>query len=408
MNLIDKFVFPKPKSDHLKQQDQQNLIFIPAFNTKGMLPVLRTYALNILNLARINNKSLPTNRSLTPSPLMRKIDPIPRKNTQQEKPSDHLKDSIKMFNKINDDIMIRESIDIYGKSTPKKVPLSNPKQENVKPTMSKLELSRKLLKSQMSHYIPLLFFRSKSNKMLIYFHSNAEDITMLASICRSFRSSLNCSVIAFEYAGYSVYRYRETSTKNIQKDCDILIEFLTQFVGYNQQDIILAGRSIGSGPCCYLASKQSAKYRMIVLISANKSIKRVAEEKFGILGKLVDHYFNNEDLIKQNTSPLLILHGEEDELVSAKHSQTIYDNAYFCIKVIDIIKGMTHNRFDYQSCVVNRVVEFENSLEYLKSKEEARRTLTKNLEEETEDKRLINHIHSLFKTPIFDRDNDLP
>jgi hypothetical protein len=41
----------------------------------------------------------------------------------------------------------------------------------------------------------------------------------------------------------------------MKEDAEIVFEYLTKGIGLKEQDIILFGRSMGSGPSTYLASK---------------------------------------------------------------------------------------------------------------------------------------------------------
>ena len=52
-------------------------------------------------------------------------------------------------------------------------------------------------------YIPCLFFRRKeSNKFLIYFHGNSENIFQIEHYGLDFRSYLDMNIILVEYPGY--------------------------------------------------------------------------------------------------------------------------------------------------------------------------------------------------------------
>ncbi len=65
-----------------------------------------------------------------------------------------------------------------------------------------------------------------------------------------------------------------------------------------EKDIVIFGRSIGSGPAIYLASKY--KPGILALMSAYTSIKDIAEQQFGLLGKWLMHsHFENLKLIPQ-------------------------------------------------------------------------------------------------------------
>lgn len=105
-------------------------------------------------------------------------------------------------------------------------------------------------------HIPCLYlpYDKGSSKLLIYFHGNAEDIGVAKELLDYVRSLLRVHVMAVEYPGYGVYRNVSPDANRLMDDAETVFQFLTENVGINESDIILFGRSIGSGPACFLAS----------------------------------------------------------------------------------------------------------------------------------------------------------
>lgn len=61
-------------------------------------------------------------------------------------------------------------------------------------------------------------------------------------------------VLAIEYPGYGLYKTSVPNENQMKEDAEILFDYLTKHAGVKEKDIILFGRSIGSGPATYLAS----------------------------------------------------------------------------------------------------------------------------------------------------------
>jgi hypothetical protein len=61
-------------------------------------------------------------------------------------------------------------------------------------------------------------------------------------------------VLAVEYPGYGLYKTSKSNEEQIKQDSEIIYDYLTQCVGMRESDIILFGRSMGSGPTSYLSS----------------------------------------------------------------------------------------------------------------------------------------------------------
>jgi len=102
-------------------------------------------------------------------------------------------------------------------------------------------------------YLP---FKPGSDKILVYFHGNAEDLGYSYEFASSLRKFLALNLLVVEYPGYGLYRGHPNSDQ-ILADADSVYEFIRKKLNVPPKDIILFGRSIGSGPACYLAGTRS-------------------------------------------------------------------------------------------------------------------------------------------------------
>ena len=78
---------------------------------------------------------------------------------------------------------------------------------------------------------------------------------------------------------------------------------------YNEEDITLYGRSLGTGIATYLASKNNP--RQLILETPYYSILDVAKDRFPIfpVKKLLKYEFPTHQFIKQVSCPITIFHG---------------------------------------------------------------------------------------------------
>ena len=128
-------------------------------------------------------------------------------------------------------------------------------------------------------HIPCILIKStKSSKFLIYFHANYEDLGQTYSFLQTLSSSLQINVLAVEYPGYGVYYSKSCSADIILQDATIIYKFLTNVMNMTEDNIIVMGRCIGSGPSTYLASIHNPK--ALVLISPFTSIKDAVKSIF--------------------------------------------------------------------------------------------------------------------------------
>ncbi|CDW77752.1 UNKNOWN [Stylonychia lemnae] len=190
---------------------------------------------------------------------------------------------------------------------------------------------------------------SHSRKIIIYFHGNAEDLGHSVDFILSLRIKLKMNVLAVEYPGYGIYKNNKISTneKTILEDAYYIMQFVTQILKSSPQNIILMGRSIGSGIAIEMAS--IFEVAALILVSAFTSIKNVVKDQLGdIFSHCIRERFDNYSHFQANRirCPVFFTHGQQDQLVPVIHTQILYD---LCQQQCSMIlpKNMTHNEFDF-------------------------------------------------------------
>jgi fermentation-respiration switch protein FrsA (DUF1100 family) len=110
-------------------------------------------------------------------------------------------------------------------------------------------------------------------------------------------------------------------------------------------NIVIFGRSIGTAPSTYLASKKDVT--ALILISPMMSIRHVVRD---ILGRLVSYTirdrFENFKMIEEVKCPILIIHGQNDNLIKYYHSTELYNRSKAPCELI-LPENMDHNEFDF-------------------------------------------------------------
>jgi fermentation-respiration switch protein FrsA (DUF1100 family) len=79
------------------------------------------------------------------------------------------------------------------------------------------------------------------------------------------------------------------------------------------KDILIFGRSIGTGPATYIAAHNSPG--ALILMSPYTSIKNIVRNKVGWLSFLVAEHFDNIKLMPKVVCPTFIVHGQKDSLI---------------------------------------------------------------------------------------------
>ncbi|MHC5162858.1 MAG: alpha/beta hydrolase, partial [Planctomycetota bacterium] len=107
---------------------------------------------------------------------------------------------------------------------------------------------------------------------------------------------------------------------NTYKDIVAAYRYLVENLNTDPNTIIVHGRSVGSGPSCFLASQKPVGG--LILESAFTSVHRVA-----IGMSLPFDPYNNLMRIQSIDCPLLIIHGKRDSVIPFWHGQTLYEIA---------------------------------------------------------------------------------
>jgi hypothetical protein len=74
-----------------------------------------------------------------------------------------------------------------------------------------------------------------------------------------------------------------------------------------EKDVLLFGRSMGSGPATFLAANNNPG--ALILMSPYTSIKNVVRNKVGWLSAIVAEHFDNITLMPKVRCPTFIVHG---------------------------------------------------------------------------------------------------
>ncbi len=183
-----------------------------------------------------------------------------------------------------------------------------------------------------------------SSKILLYFHGNAEDACAATDWLCCIAKYLSVHVLAMEYRGYGVYP-GEPSAQTVLDDAETVYRYVLGALHIQASNVLLFGRSIGSGPACYLASKHRPS--LLVLMSAFTSLRAVAKRYVGpLLQYLVAERFNNKKWIGQANCPVFILHGKQDDVVPVEHSVELSKEVKGNCK-LRLSESMDHNTMDF-------------------------------------------------------------
>lgn len=180
--------------------------------------------------------------------------------------------------------------------------------------------------------IPAFFIDRSAPLTVLFSHGNAEDLGMIFDWFSSFSKQLNVNVLAYDYTGYGRSRDGRApgaepvtpSEECVYNDVLAAYEHLTTHLGFAPSQIVLYGRSLGSGPTCFLAEKLSRERTPcagVVLQSPLLSAYRVA---FNFRFTMPGDVFPNINRVGNIDSPIFVIHGTRDEVVPFWHGEELF------------------------------------------------------------------------------------
>lgn len=189
--------------------------------------------------------------------------------------------------------------------------------------------------------MPCLFLPFQHARFLMmFFHANAEDLGLIYNFCTILKDLFQVNVLAVEYPGYGICPGASTE-EGIMANAEAAMDFAIETLGVAQNDILLFGRSLGTGPTVALASRYH-QIAGVVLVSPFTSIKELFQRRVGRIAEFLEDRFANLTLASKISSPTLIIHGLQDVLVPPEHGRKIYASIQTKRMLVTPV-SMTHN-----------------------------------------------------------------
>ncbi|XP_064992267.1 uncharacterized protein LOC135587068 isoform X2 [Musa acuminata AAA Group] len=138
---------------------------------------------------------------------------------------------------------------------------------------------------------------------VLYSHGNAADLGQLYDLFVQLKVNLRVNLMGYDYSGYGASTGKP-SEYNTYADIEAVYQCLQTEYGVGQEDLILYGQSVGSGPTLHLAA-HLLRLRGIVLHSAILSgLRVVCHVKFSFCFDI----YKNIDKIKKVKCPVFVIH----------------------------------------------------------------------------------------------------
>lgn len=176
--------------------------------------------------------------------------------------------------------------------------------------------------------------------VVLFCHGNAGDVTNRADIL-SLLAQRGLAVLVFDYRGYGDSQGRP-SEQGLCRDADAAWRYLVEQRGVEPGRIVVFGESLGAAVALHTALARPVAG--IIMEGAFQSIPAMARRQvpFVPIWPLTHNRFDNLSSVGRLAVPLLMVHGERDELVPISQGRAVFRAAPEP-KELHIVAGASHN-----------------------------------------------------------------
>lgn len=188
---------------------------------------------------------------------------------------------------------------------------------------------------------------------VLFFHGNAGNISHRLDSIEIF-NELNLDVLILDYRGYG-QSSGKTSEQGTYTDAQTAWDYLVNERGIAPEEIVIFGRSLGGAVASWLAAR--ATPGAVILESCFTSVPDMAERLYPFLParKFTRLQYPVIEHVKLISSPLLVVHSQQDEIIPFDMGQAVFAAAPEPKEMLiisgDHNGGFLLNRHQYQSVI---------------------------------------------------------
>ncbi len=169
-----------------------------------------------------------------------------------------------------------------------------------------------------------LHFKTENPKgVILYFHGNAGDLSRWGEIT-SYFTKFNWDVLVMDYRTYGKSTGK-LSESTLYDDAQLFYDYVLK--SYDEDEVILYGRSLGTAFATKLAAENNPK--MLILESPFYNLKSIAKKRFPIVPVeyLIKYEFKSNYYIKDVNCKTVVFHGTDDNVVPYASGKRLYELA---------------------------------------------------------------------------------
>lgn len=167
------------------------------------------------------------------------------------------------------------------------------------------------------------FPNEEAEFVVILSHGNAGNISGRLPIAETLLRS-GASVLMYDYRGYGLSSGRP-SEEGFYRDIEAVVASLITEKGYQEEKMVMYGRSLGGAVAAYAASRFNVAG--LVLDSAFLNLRQMVRDIYPFVPSALALYSFPTDhfLSKLDGLPVMIIHSRQDEIVPFRHGVQLYE-----------------------------------------------------------------------------------
>lgn len=195
----------------------------------------------------------------------------------------------------------------------------------------------------------LHFKRENPKGAILYFHGNAGDLSRWGEIA-TFFAQKEYDVLVMDYRTYGKSTGK-LSEAVLFKDAQLFYDYALE--NYNENNLIVYGRSLGCSIATHTASKNKPK--KLVLETPFYNLLEVAKKRFPVLPVtwLLKYKFESNKYITKVSCPVSIFHGTEDAVVPYESGKKLFSLATSKKEFITIEGGGHNDLINFKAYTAN-------------------------------------------------------
>ncbi len=198
----------------------------------------------------------------------------------------------------------------------------------------------------------VLFKAGNSKGLIFYLHGNAGSLQSWGQIAKTY-TDLHYDLFMPDYRGYGKSQGTINNEKQFYTDIQTVYDSLK--TKYAEKNIIVLGYSIGTAAATKLASANHP--RLLILQAPYFNLTDMMNHTFHIVPSLILKYkFATNVFLKDCAMPVIIFHGDEDEVIYYGSSLKLKE-LFKPADMLITLRGQGHNGMsdnpDYLSAIKN-------------------------------------------------------